>query len=148
VIPADQLLLLDSNVLLHLTRGRTAGLWIAERYGLHARQEKPLISVVSTGEMWRLAERRGWGEAQRARLEEMGTQMVVVPLEPLVVRNYGRMGAYLDARGTPIPQNDLWIAATASAMRAILLTTDRHFDSLAEGGWVTREYLDPDRLPR
>ena len=50
MIPADQLLLLDSNVLLHLTRGRTAALWIAERYGLHARQERPLVSVVSTGD--------------------------------------------------------------------------------------------------
>jgi predicted nucleic acid-binding protein len=78
----------------------------------------------------------------------MGTQLVVVEIEPLVVRTYGRMGAYLDARGTPIPQNDLWIAVTASAMHAVMLTTDRHFDALAEGGWVTREFIDPARLPR
>lgn len=34
----------------------------------------------------------------------------------------------LKARGTPIPTNDLWIAASVLTSGTKLLTRDRHFD--------------------
>jgi tRNA(fMet)-specific endonuclease VapC len=148
VIARDRLVLLDTNVLLHILRGRAAGRWLLERFGLLARPEKPLVSVVSMGEMWRMAERRGWGAAQREKLAAVGSAVLVVDLEPAVVRGYGELGAYLDGRGVPIPQNDLWIASTAHAKHATLLTADRHFDALAGGGRLTREFVDPAELPR
>ena len=147
MIAPERLVLLDTNVLLLIARGKAAGRSNVERFGLHERPEKPLASVISLGELWRIAERRTWGGAQRDKLEAIGGELVVIGLEPSVVRGYGRLGAALDATGRPIPQNDLWIAATAAAKRATLLTTDRHFDPLAAAGLLDREFVDITTLP-
>ena len=37
---------------------------------------------------------------------------------------------YLKEKGTPIPQNDIWIAASALEHGACLLTTDPHFKDI------------------
>ncbi len=37
---------------------------------------------------------------------------------------------YLKEKGTPIPQNDIWIAASALEHGACLLTTDPHFKGI------------------
>ena len=41
-----------------------------------------------------------------------------------------RIFRHLKAQGTPLPQNDLWIAASALEHGAVLLTRDAHFDSI------------------
>lgn len=147
MIPLDRLVLLDTNVLLHLIRGKAAGEWIARRYGLRERAEKPLVSAVSVGEIWRMAHRRDWGANLLDRLDALVSEMLVVDLEPGILRTYGEFGADLDRAGKPIPQNDLWIAATAAAKRAVLLTTDSDFDRLHPAR-IHRELVDPQSLPR
>lgn len=56
---------------------------------------------------------------------------VLVPDER-TARHYGDIFAALRAKGTPIPTNDLWIAALARQHRISLLTLDSHF-SLVPG---------------
>lgn len=146
MIPPDRLILLDTNILLHLIRGRAAGRWIDERYRLRDRPEKPLVPVVSVGELFRIAHRREWGPDRLSALNDLVSELLVIALEPEVVRGYARMGAYLDGAGTPIPQNDIWIAATAASKRAVLLTTDTHFDRL-HATHAEREFVDPGELP-
>ena len=58
---------------------------------------------------------------------------------------YADLGAHLRRGGRPIGQNDLWIAATALATGATLLTTDTDFDVLHPSP-VQREYVDPASL--
>jgi tRNA(fMet)-specific endonuclease VapC len=41
---------------------------------------------------------------------------------------YGRISAQLAQAGTPIPQNDIWIAAIARQSDLPLATRDRHFE--------------------
>ena len=41
---------------------------------------------------------------------------------------YGRISAQLMHAGTPIPQNDIWIAAVALQTGLPLATADRHFE--------------------
>lgn len=43
---------------------------------------------------------------------------------------YGRIQAQLQARGTPIPTNDVWIAAHTIETGAELWTSDRHFEAV------------------
>jgi tRNA(fMet)-specific endonuclease VapC len=43
---------------------------------------------------------------------------------------FGRLAADLRRAGTPIPTNDIWIAAHAMETGAELVTFDRHFDSI------------------
>lgn len=150
MIPRDRLVLLDTNVLLHLVRNKAAGKWIERTYELRARPERPLISIVSVGEMLRLGLRAGrnWGAARHELLQRLMQELVVVDVEePGILPLYGRIGAYLDDTGQPIPQNDVWIAATAAAKDAVVLTTDSDFDRL-HPEYVRREFIDPDHLPR
>jgi tRNA(fMet)-specific endonuclease VapC len=43
---------------------------------------------------------------------------------------YSRIAAQLKRRGTPIPTNDIWIAAQTMESGAELITADRHFDKI------------------
>jgi tRNA(fMet)-specific endonuclease VapC len=50
-------------------------------------------------------------------------------------QRYGLLVKNLKQRGTPIPTNDLWIAATALSLGAALVTRDKHFSAI-EGLFV------------
>ena len=47
---------------------------------------------------------------------------------------YSRIAAQLRSQGTPIPTNDIWIAAQTMEHGAELITSDRHFENI--GGLV------------
>ncbi|MEX2555724.1 MAG: type II toxin-antitoxin system VapC family toxin [Actinomycetota bacterium] len=47
-----------------------------------------------------------------------------------VARRYGEVFAELRAAGTPVPSNDIWIAAAALTHDAYLLTFDEHFERI------------------
>lgn len=51
---------------------------------------------------------------------------------PRVARRYGELFASLWRAGTPVPVNDIWIAATTLDCKGHLLTFDRHFRSLPD----------------
>lgn len=46
--------------------------------------------------------------------------------------HYAQLGNQLRQQGTPIPMNDLWIAALVVQHGLILCTTDAHFDHLPQ----------------
>jgi tRNA(fMet)-specific endonuclease VapC len=56
----------------------------------------------------------------------------VIELGVNVARIYGELLHYLRQQGTPIPVNDIWIAAACVEHGCILLTSDRHFDKLPQ----------------
>jgi tRNA(fMet)-specific endonuclease VapC len=55
----------------------------------------------------------------------------ILPVTPAVARRYGRLFADLRRAGTPIPINDIWIAATALDCGGHLLTFDGDFAQIA-----------------
>lgn len=148
MIPPDRLIILDTNVLLHLVRGRSAGKWIDEQYDLRGRLERPLISTVTVGEILRIALRNTWGEGKTQFLRQLLAELVIVDIgQADILDRYAEIGSRLEALGRNIGDNDLWIAATASAKGAILLTTDRDFDPL-HPHLIERIRIDPGNLPR
>ncbi|MEK6782203.1 MAG: PIN domain-containing protein [Bacteroidota bacterium] len=38
----------------------------------------------------------------------------------------------MKSKGTPIPENDIWIAALAKQHRLTLVTSDKHFNNIQE----------------
>jgi len=54
----------------------------------------------------------------------------ILPVTPAVARRYGRLFADLRRAGTPIPINDVWIAATTIDCGGHLLTFDSDFGYL------------------
>jgi tRNA(fMet)-specific endonuclease VapC len=57
--------------------------------------------------------------------------VTVIVVDDTVARHYGRVYAGLRRAGTPIPANDMWIAACAIDQGACLLTFDHDFDHVA-----------------
>jgi len=53
-----------------------------------------------------------------------------------VSRHYADIVVDLRRAGTPIPTNDIWIAATAAGAGAILLSADDHFTAVSRIGSV------------
>ena len=65
-------------------------------------------------------------------LEQSGVSFQ--PVTRGIAERYGYVKAALKTRGTPIPENDIWIAATALETGCRLLSYDGHFDKV--GGLV------------
>lgn len=68
----------------------------------------------------------------RGRYEEwlasMMPQVDMVPVTPTTADHYASLHLLLKSQGTPIPANDLWIAALVSELKLPLLSNDAHFD--------------------
>jgi tRNA(fMet)-specific endonuclease VapC len=57
-------------------------------------------------------------------------QASVIPVSVDVAKEYGVVKQELRQKGRPIPENDIWIAATARKLNLVLVTRDRHFDEV------------------
>ncbi len=139
----SRLLLLDTNIVIFLVRGGPLGQTIDRRFQLRARPERPPVSVVTLGEALAFARQRGWGAARIERLRELLRELVPVNLNSQpVLERYAEISEFLRRNGRTLSDNDVWIAACASAAEATLLTTDRDFDPLA-GQYLDRVWIDP-----
>lgn len=66
-------------------------------------------------------------EENLAAIERIRLACRFQPIDQGVCEEYGRVRARLRAAGRPIPENDVWIAATAISLGLPLVTDDRHF---------------------
>ena len=75
-------------------------------------------------------------ERNEAELADFLANPVVeqLPVDGEVSRHYAGIVADLRRAGTPLPTNDVWIAATAARAGALVLTCDRHFRKVARVG--------------
>lgn len=112
-------------------------------HNLFARDPKPMISVVSAGELWSLAYQSDWEAKKRGNVDFcLGYFKQITIDHSRIIDRYALIDSHFKRRGIKYGKNDLWIAATASAMGAILLTTDRDFDAM-NPLFLTREWIDP-----
>lgn len=65
-----------------------------------------------------------------------------LPIDDETAVRYSYIKHYLREHGTPIPSNDLWIAATAHQHGLRLLTLDRHFTRLPQ---IIVDFIEPTR---
>ncbi len=63
----------------------------------------------------------------------------VLPVDSETSRQYAEIVAELRKAGTPIPTNDIWIAATAARNGTTVLTCDDHFERIGRVGSVVIE---------
>lgn len=120
-------LALDTSAYSHFRRGHPDTLdWVASAQTL-------LLPTVVVGELlagFELGERRAENVSVLEQLlDEPFT--VIVPVDKQVSRAYGKLFAELKRAGRPLPINDVWIAATAIANGAPLLTFDRDFEGIS-----------------
>lgn len=53
-----------------------------------------------------------------------------LPVTEVTADRFGRIAAVLKQKGTPIPTNDIWIAAQTLESGAELVTLDKHFEKI------------------
>ena len=139
--------LLDTSVLMALIRGDTLGEYIDAKYGLRAAKQRPLISIVTHGEIQVLAGRNKWGAKKSAALTSALQALVTVDINhPDVLAAYVEIELFSQSHSDGarnMGKNDLWIAATAKAADSILLTTDKDFDHL-QPSVLSVEYIEPN----
>lgn len=134
--------LLDTNVLVALIRAGKLGKHIEQAYQLSAQPFKPLISVVTIGEMMKLAKDFMWGEKKVAQLQGLLAKLVCVDINRSEILDaYAEISHITEKEVGKKPQNDYWIAATAKVTGAVLLTTDADFDHLHEK-YIRRIFID------
>ena len=94
-----------------------------------ARYDRILLSSIVIGEYRAgLFNTRTGIENDRKLKEYMGRQSVdVVPVTERTADMYAKVYQALRREGTPIPQNDMWIAASALEHGADIATHDEHF---------------------
>ena len=56
--------------------------------------------------------------------------VAVIPIDQMVARIYAEVYLELSIKGTQIPINDVWIAASCLSVGGTLLTGDRHFEHI------------------
>jgi tRNA(fMet)-specific endonuclease VapC len=138
-------LLLDTNILIHLIRDNQVGRSIESRFRLRNRPVRPLISIVTVGELLAVARKRGWGPGKVQALEDLLDTAALVDIHSRpILEAYAEIDFFLERSGWPIGQNDVWIAATAVVSGAHLLTMDKDFDPLCPA-YLDRTWIDPQR---
>jgi tRNA(fMet)-specific endonuclease VapC len=65
----------------------------------------------------------------------------VLQLTDITSDRYSRIAHQLKSKGTPIPSNDIWIAAQTMESGAELITMDAHFENI--DGLVVRFFSKP-----
>jgi tRNA(fMet)-specific endonuclease VapC len=121
--------LLDTNIVSYFLRGASPAL---NQRILNSAPDEITISIISAGELRYglsrlLPSRRA---AQLAhQLDGLLTAVAVLALPTEAAQHYGAARSKLEAAGTPIGGNDLWIAAHALSQDLTLVTNNtREFE--------------------
>lgn len=140
---AGEQLVLDTNILVHLLRGKQAGQVIEQLYGIGQRTPRAIISVVTKGELKALAYKLEWGADRRETLAAMLAALPAADISHGSIHDaYAAIDFASMALGVKMGKNDLWIAATTLVAGGVLLTTDADFDHLSPAGLRVERILE------
>jgi len=137
--------LLDTGILLHWVRGSKVAAVVDEQFQLGEAHFRPLICEVSLGEIEAFARSEKWGEQKRSKLKELKKELIAVDIsDSRVVEAYADLSSLAKANGWGIlrGKNDLWVGAATRVTGATLLTADKDFLPLRDGGHLDVILLD------
>ena len=94
--------------------------------------EKILISPVVIGELLAGFRRGKWEDKNRLQLKDFlsRNRIMTVPISVDTAEFYSFILNELKKQGTPIPVNDIWIAASVMENGAGIATYDNHFSKI------------------
>jgi tRNA(fMet)-specific endonuclease VapC len=122
--------LLDTNACIRILNGTSPSL--TERLRAVPRSQVRLSSVVKAELLYGARKSSRVSENLRL-LERFFDTIASLPFDDRCAEEYGLLRDELDRAGTPIGPNDLLIAATARAHRAVLVTHNvREFSRIAD----------------
>lgn len=66
-------------------------------------------------------------EVNTVRINEFADRASILTCDSTTARHYGKIKSLLRAKGRPLPENDIWIAALAEQHQLAVITRDEHF---------------------
>jgi tRNA(fMet)-specific endonuclease VapC len=106
--------LLDTNIVIGLFANESS---IKEK--IKSFSGNIFIPSIVLGELFYGAEQSTRKDYNRRKIEKLAEASL-----------YGKIKNQLRIKGTPIPENDIWIAALADQHQLILVTRDKYFNSV------------------
>lgn len=132
----------DTNIMLGYIRASKQYFDLEKKYNFSGTSNILYSSVVSSGEILSLSMKLNWGKKKIDRMESFLEKVPAIPISRRVIfDSYAQIDAYSQSKHPTLPlpkvmtarnmgKNDIWIAATAHAIGATLVTTDKDFDHL------------------
>lgn len=116
--------LLDTNIVIALFSGEPQVLKIL------AQTTEVFIPSVVIGELYYGAYRSRNRDKNLERVNLFVKENSVLACDTGVALEYGAIKNQLKQQGTPIPENDIWIAAIAMKHNLTLITRDKHMENI------------------
>jgi tRNA(fMet)-specific endonuclease VapC len=116
--------LLDTNIVIAIFADEAA-----VRQQLAGAEEVFVPSIV-LGELYYGAQKSARIASNVTRVDEFAANNSVLVCDTETAQQYGQIKSQLRAKGRPIPENDIWIAAIAKQHQLTLVTRDGHFNNV------------------
>jgi len=110
---------LDSNAMVNVLNNRLDLSLLGVR--------EVFVPIIAIGELLYGVHKSARASENRARLHGYLEKAVVLGCSMETADHYGEIKLALRRAGTPIPDNDMWIAATALEYKLPIVTNDKHF---------------------
>ena len=89
------------------------------------------IPAIVAGELFYGAQKSALRQYNMVNFSNFLSLYEIIEVDLPIAQAYGEIKAQLKADGINIPENDLWIAATAKAKQCMLISYDEHFTNIA-----------------
>src|SRR2546423_12698429 len=116
--------LLDTNIVIAIFAGVTD---VLERL---TESNEVFLPTIVLGELYYEARKSTHVDANIGRIDELASSSVLLGCDLKTSRHYGQIKNNLRAKGRPIPENDIWIAAVAQQHGLTLVSRDAHFNEV------------------
>ena len=116
--------MLDTNVIIKYLAGDKAAKQLIEN------ASEISVPVIVMGELQYGAQKSSRTESNLALFANFLSSFTIIPVDENIAAMYGEVKEQLRKKGINIPENDVWIAATAKSRQCRLLTYDAHFKSV------------------
>jgi tRNA(fMet)-specific endonuclease VapC len=112
--------LLDTNIVVSI---------LNQEVGIEQRLQgmSVVIPSIVLGELYFGARRSARVEENLRRIEAFIAGYPILACDKATAEEYSRVKQRLTAKGRPLPENDIWIAAVARQHGLTLITHDKHF---------------------
>jgi tRNA(fMet)-specific endonuclease VapC len=118
--------LLDTNIIIALLDVETV---VVDQI---AQADYVFIPVIAVAELFYGARKSKRVKENLERIEDLLAKHEIVGCNVNTARQYGQVKNRLKLKGSPLPENDIWIAALALQYNFILVTRDAHFQEVDE----------------
>lgn len=116
--------ILDTNIVIAL---------FAEDKQVTSKIEKAreiIVPAIVMGELYYGARKSARAIENLQHLDDFAVETCVMTVDTDTAREYGLVKNQLRAKGCPIPENDVWIAALARQHAITLVSRDEHFNAV------------------